>query len=230
MLMLDGGMHIGLEPRFRRRRRDVLWIGGRNRVTTIGVAVLWNTWCVGFRMAPGTAAGYRAGPHRLRGLSFSRVGPDGKFQADRSRPTAGGECRRNDPVGIARGTTVDRRGHRRRMARRRAGVGEFALERPFGECGRRNSGVVLSGWRGAASAVPAESCTRGATPDRRRAIYGCDPGPGSGFLVVLRAGILVGDIRAPTRRGRRTASTPSLASLEDAIAFPRLLRPGLSIG
>ncbi len=197
LILFDGGMHIGMK-RFRPVAGGVVWLGVAGTFATAGVlAVL---------------------AHELFGFDWRAallVGTGTLLE---------GESGANDPVGIALmlailGTTSAG------WSSVAHGAAEFGLQMVLGVAFGIAGGYSLR-WLLQHLPLPNEALYPLRTVSFALLVYGVTTlAHGSGFLAVILAGIMVGDIRAPYKREiERFASAAS--SLGEIVAFTVL---GLSI-
>ena len=213
LILFDGGMHIGWR-KFRASAGAITWLGVvGTAVTAVGMAVAahvlfgvgWQTaLLIGTALAPTDPA-----------VVFSVLGR--REIEGRSGTILEGESGANDPVGIA--VMVALLGS--------TGTGSAA---PSGRGWANSSGrspsapwsAVPGGWlliRLFRLLLPNEALYPVRAMAAAGAIYGlAGVLGGSGFLAVLLAGIIVGDIRAPYKREvERFAS--GISSLAEIVAF-----------
>ena len=224
-ILFDGGMHIGWR-RFRTVAGAVVWLGVAGTiVTAAGVAVAAHL-LFGFDWLPALLIGTALSPTDPA-VVFSVLGR--REIAGRSGTILEGESGANDPVGIAlmvtllgvTGTSGAPTGGWSPVA---AGVGTFALQMTVGAV------VGVLGGLGLARLMRVPLPSDALYPIRVLAVAALIYGVatvlfGSGFLAVLLAGILVGDVRAPYKREIEHVSA-SAAGLAEIGAFTVL---GLTI-
>jgi len=218
-ILFDGGINIGWK-RFRTAAAAVVWIGVGGTIVTAGALAVaahllfgfgWNTsLLIGAALSPTDPA-----------VVFSVLG--GRQISGRSGTILEGESGANDPVGIALmavliGTTGSG------FSAVAAGLGEFALQMAVGVAVGVVGGLGLA--RLMRLPLPNESLYSIRTAAAAVVIYAAATLLlGSGFLAVLVAGILIGDVRAPYKREvERFAS--GLSGLAEIVAFTVL---GLTI-
>lgn len=218
-ILFDGGMHIGWK-RFRTAAGAVVWIGVGGTVITAGALAVtahvlfgfgWNTsLLIGAALSPTDPA-----------VVFSVLGR--REISGRSGTILEGESGANDPVGIAlMGVLIGATGSG--FGAVANGLGQFALQMAVGAAVGVASGLGLARlmrWE-----LPNESLYSIRAAAAAVAIYAIATLLfGSGFLAVLVAGILIGDVRAPYKREvERFAS--GLSQLAEIVAFTVL---GLTI-
>ncbi len=219
-ILFDGGMHIGWR-RFRASAGPIAWLGlAGTAVTAVAVAV-----------AAHFAIGLDWMPSLLLGAALSPTDPAVVFSVLGKREISGrsgtileGESGANDPVGIAivvsllaaTGSGLDAIG---------TGVGEFLLQMVVGAVVGLGGGWLLSRLLRRIS-LPNESLHAIWTLACVVLLYGIAAVlHGSGFLAVLLAGILVGDVRAPFKREIERFSS-GIAGISEIVVFTLL---GLSV-
>lgn len=218
-VLFDGGMHIGLK-RFRTAAGAVLWIGvGGTAVTAAALAVTahllfgfgWNTaLLIGAALSPTDPA-----------VVFSVLGR--RQISGRSGTILEGESGANDPVGIAL-MAVLLGATQGGIGAVVTGIGQFAVQMGVGAVVGVAGGLLLT--RLMRLALPNEALYSIRAVAAAVLIYAAATLLfGSGFLAVLIAGIIVGDVRAPYKREvERFAS--GLSGLAEIVAFTVL---GLTI-
>ncbi len=218
-VLFDGGMHIGWK-RFRTSAGAVVWIGVAGTAVTAGALALTAHVLFGFGWTTAMLIGAALSPTDPA-VVFSVLGQ--REIEGRAGTILEGESGANDPVGIALmavllGTTGGGIGA---VA---TGVGQFALQMVVGVA------VGIAGGLGLARLMriplPNEALYSIRTAAAAVVIYAVATLLfGSGFLAVLVAGILIGDIRAPFKR-EIERFTSGLSGLGEIVAFTVL---GLSI-
>jgi cell volume regulation protein A len=211
-ILFDGGMHVGWR-RFRAAAGAVVWLGVAGTVVTaVAVAVAGH---VLFGFAWPTAL--------LIGTALSPTDPAVVFSVLGRREIIGrsgtileGESGANDPVGIAlmvillsaTGTGVSAFAQ---------GVAEFTLQMTVGVAVGSVGGLGLR--RLMRLPLPNEALYPVRVLAAGGIVYGAATVlSGSGFLAVLLAGVLVGDVRAPYKREIEHVSS-SVAGLAEIVAF-----------
>jgi cell volume regulation protein A len=218
-ILFDGGMHIGWK-RFRTAAGAVVWIGVGGTVITAGALAVTAHTLFGFGWNTALLIGAALSPTDPA-VVFSVLGR--REISGRSGTILEGESGANDPVGIALmavliGTTGSGLGA---VA---TGVGEFALQMAVGAAVGVGGGLGLARlmrWH-----LPNESLYSIRAVAAAVVVYGIATLlQGSGFLAVLVAGILVGDVRAPYKREIERFAA-GLSGLAEIVAFTVL---GLTI-
>lgn len=219
-ILFDGGMHIGWK-RFRNSAGAITWLGVAGTVVTAAAVAVAAHLLFGFDWATALLIGAALSPTDPA-VVFSVLGK--REISGRSGTILEGESGANDPVGIALMVSL--------LAATgtgwgavAAGVGEFALQMSVGVVVG-----VLGGWGLAALmrrvSLPNEALYAVRTVACASLIYAiASIFQGSGFLAVLLAGIMVGDIRAPYKR-EIERFTAGIASLAEIVVFTVL---GLSV-
>jgi len=211
-ILFDGGMHIGWR-RFRSAAVAVVWLGVAGTVVTAGALAVAAHLLFGFDWPAALLIGTALSPTDPA-VVFSVLGR--REVVGRSGTILEGESGANDPVGIA--LMISLLGATGAGVSAVAqGVGEFALQMAVGAAVGALGGLGLR--RVMRLPLPNESLY----PVRVLAAAGCIYGiasvlSGSGFLAVLLAGILVGDLRAPYMREIEHVSA-SVAGLAEIVAF-----------
>ena len=214
VILFDGGMHIGWE-RFRSQARAVVWLGVAGTVATAGgIAVLAHlifdlSWTesllLGTALAPTDPA-----------VVFSVLG--GQEISGRTGTLLEGESGANDPVGIAMMVALlgvhDAGGGVAILH----GLAEFGVQMVVGAAVGIGGGLAMRVFMGRIR-LPSEGLYALRALASAFAVYGlATVAHGSGFLAVLIAGIVVGDLEMPHRKEIRRFSG-SLASIAEIIAF-----------
>ncbi|QNK81581.1 cation:proton antiporter [Nakamurella sp. PAMC28650] len=218
-VLFDGGMHIGWK-RFRTSAGAVVWIGVAGTIVTAGALAVTAHLVLGFSWTTAMLIGAALSPTDPA-VVFSVLGQ--REIQGRSGTILEGESGANDPVGIALmavllGTTG---GGITAVA---TGLGEFALQMVVG------AAVGVAGGLGLARLMriplPNEALYSIRLAAAAVVVYAAATLLfGSGFLAVLVAGILIGDVRAPFKR-EVERFTSGLSGLGEIVAFTVL---GLSI-
>jgi cell volume regulation protein A len=218
-VLFDGGMHIGWK-RFRTSAGAVVWIGVAGTIVTAGALAVTAHLLLGFSWTTAMLIGAALSPTDPA-VVFSVLGQ--REIQGRSGTILEGESGANDPVGIALmavllGTTG---GGITAVA---TGLGEFALQMAVG------AAVGVAGGLGLARLMrvplPNEALYSIRLAAAAVVVYAAATLLfGSGFLAVLVAGILIGDVRAPFKR-EVERFTSGLSGLGEIVAFTVL---GLSI-
>ena len=218
-MLFDGGMHIGWK-RFRTSAGAVVWIGVAGTAVTAGALALTAHLLFGFGWTTAMLIGAALSPTDPA-VVFSVLGQ--REIEGRAGTILEGESGANDPVGIALmavllGTTGSG------ISAVATGVGQFALQMVVGVAVGVAGGLGLA--RLMRIPLPNEALYSIRAAAAAVVIYAVATLLfGSGFLAVLVAGILIGDIRAPFKREvERFAS--GLSGLGEIVAFTVL---GLSI-
>ena len=218
-VLFDGGMHIGWK-RFRTSAGAVIWIGVAGTAVTAAALAVTAHLLFGFGWTTAMLIGAALSPTDPA-VVFSVLGK--REIEGRAGTILEGESGANDPVGIALmavllGTTGSGIGA---VA---TGVGQFALQMVVGIA------IGVAGGLGLAKLMriplPNEALYSIRAAAAAVVIYAAATLLfGSGFLAVLVAGILIGDIRAPFKR-EVERFTSGLSGLGEIVAFTVL---GLSI-
>lgn len=229
-ILFDGGMHIGWR-RFRSAAVAVTWLGVVGTIVTAGGVALAAHLLFGFGWESSLLIGAALAPTDPA-VVFSVLGR--REITGRSGVILEGESGANDPVGIA--LMIALLGAADSAATGSAvtdGLVEFARQIVVGAL------VGVAGGWGLARLMRRPLPNEALYPIRVLAAAGLIFGVatvlyGSGFLAVLLAGIMVGDIRAPLKREIGRVSS-SLAGLAEIVAFtvlgltvsvPDMLEPG----
>ncbi|HET6151626.1 MAG TPA: cation:proton antiporter [Marmoricola sp.] len=219
-ILFDGGLQIGM-PAFREAALPIVWIGVAGTLVTAGSLALVAHLLLGFDWHLAL----------LLGTALSPTDPATVFAVLGRREITGrtgtilkGEAAMNDPVGIALMVVLigahGSGGHAIAM-----GIGSFLLQMAVGAVVGVAGGYLLVPVM-RRIALPNEALY----PIRALAFAACVYGlaevlNGSGFLAVLLAGVVCGDVRAPYKREiERFAS--GLSSLAEIVVFTVL---GLSV-
>jgi cell volume regulation protein A len=218
-ILFDGGMRIGWR-RFRAAAGAVVWLGVAGTVVTAGGLAVAAHLLFGFDWPAALLIGTALSPTDPA-VAFSVLGR--REIVGRSGTILEGESGANDPVGIALmvsllGATGTG------LAAVAQGVGEFALQMAVGAAVGAFGGLGLRHLM--RLPLPNESLYPVRVLAAAGFIYGAASVlSGSGFLAVLLAGILTGDVRAPYKREVEHVSA-SVAGLAEIVAFTVL---GLTI-
>ena len=218
-VLFDGGMHIGWK-RFRGSAGAVVWIGVAGTAVTAGALAVTAHLLFGFGWSTAMLIGAALSPTDPA-VVFSVLGP--RQIQGRAGTILEGESGANDPVGIAlMAVLLGATGGG--ITAVTAGLGQFALQMVVGAALGVVGGLGLQ--RLMRIPLPNESLYSIRAAAAAVVIYAATTLLfGSGFLAVLVAGILIGDIRAPFKREvKRFAS--GLSGLGEIVAFTVL---GLSI-
>ena len=218
-VLFDGGMHIGWK-RFRTSAGAIVWIGVVGTAVTAGALAVTAHVLFGFGWTTAMLIGAALSPTDPA-VVFSVLGRH-QIQG-RAGTILEGESGANDPVGIAlmavllgaTGTGINA------VA---TGFGQFALQMAVGVA------VGIAGGLGLAKLMrmplPNEALYSIRAAAAAVVIYAAATVLfGSGFLAVLVAGILIGDIRAPFK-GEVQRFAAGLSGLGEIVAFTVL---GLSV-
>ncbi len=214
VILFDGGMHIGWR-RFRLAGGAVLWLGvAGTAVTALGVAAVahllfqiswFESLLLGTALAPTDPA-----------VVFSVLG--GQQVGGRAGILLEGESGANDPVGIALMVALLGAHASGGGAAIWHGLLEFALEMVVGIAIGVVGGLLLR-WFMQAIDLRGEGLDAVRMLAGAYLIYGLATlGHGSGFLAVLTAGVLLGDVELRERHEIRVFHT-SLASVAEIVAF-----------
>jgi len=220
IILFDGGMGLGWR-RLRPALAPVLWLGVAGTVVT----------AAGLAVAGHALFGFSWRSSLLLGTALAPTDPAVVFSVLAGRELSGrsgtileGESGANDPVGIALlvsvlGATGADAGAVWR------GIGEFALQMFVGVAVGLAAGFALR-WAVQHIPLPSEQLYPIRVLAGATATYGlATVAHGSGFLAVLLAGVLMGDVEAPFQL-EVERFTSALASLGEIVAFTVL---GLSI-
>jgi cell volume regulation protein A len=220
IILFDGGMGLGWR-RLRPALTPVLWLGVAGTVVT----------AAGLAVAGHALFGFSWRSSLLLGTALAPTDPAVVFSVLAGRELSGrsgtileGESGANDPVGIALLVSV--------LGATGAdagavwgGIGEFALQMVVGVAVGLAAGFGLR-WTVQHIPLPSEQLYPIRVLAGATATYGlATVAHGSGFLAVLLAGVLMGDVEAPFQV-EVERFTSALASLGEIVAFTVL---GLSI-
>jgi cell volume regulation protein A len=211
--LFDGGLNIGLR-RARTAAVPIVWVGVAGTAVTAGAMAFFAHVLFGFDWRLSLLLGTALAPTDPA-VVFSVLG--GKEIPGRSGTLLEGESGANDPVGIALmasilGTTG---GGLHALG---SGLREFLVEMVVGAAVGVLGGFLM---RGAATRLPLPNAAL--HPLRALAFAGATYGGatvlhGSGFLAVLLAGIVVGDVDAPQDHDvERFAG--AMSTLAEIVAF-----------
>src|SRR4051794_1596890 len=220
IILFDGGMGLGWR-RLRPALAPVLWLGVAGTVVTAGGLALAGHALFGFSWRSSLLLGTALAPTDPA-VVFSVLA--GRELSGRSGTILEGESGANDPVGIALlvsvlgATSAD-------AGAVWSGLGQFALQMVVGIAVGLAAGVVLR-WAVQHIRLHSEQLYPIRVLAGATATYGlATVAHGSGFLAVLLAGVLLGDVDAPFQP-EVERFTAALASLGEIVAFTVL---GLSI-
>src|SRR4051794_1298724 len=218
IILFNGGMSLGWR-RLRPALGPVLWLGIAGTVGTAGALAVTAHWLFGFAWHSSLLLGTALAPTDPA-VVFSVLGA--QEIAGRSGTILEGESGANDPVGIALLVSV-------LGASGGAGVwtglAQFALQMAVGVAVGVAAGFALR-WTVERIPLPSEQLYPIRVLAGAAATYGlATVAHGSGFLAVLLAGVLLGDVEAPFQP-EVERFTDALASLGEIVAFTVL---GLSI-
>jgi cell volume regulation protein A len=220
IILFDGGMGLGWR-RLRPALMPVMWLGVAGTVATAGGLAVLAHGLFGFSWRSSLLLGTALAPTDPA-VVFSVLG--GREISGRSGTILEGESGANDPVGIALlvsvlGATAGG------AAAVWQGVGQFALQMVVGLAVGAVAGFALR-WTQQHLPLPSEQLYPIRVIAGGTATYGlATVAHGSGFLAVLLAGVLLGDLEAPFQPEVKRF-TAALASLGEIVAFTVL---GLSI-
>ncbi|WP_395725385.1 potassium/proton antiporter [Nakamurella sp.] len=229
-ILFDGGMHIGWR-RFRSAAVAVTWLGVVGTIVTAGGLALAAHGLFGFGWESSLLIGAALAPTDPA-VVFSVLGR--REITGRSGVILEGESGANDPVGIALMIALlGATGSSSTGSAVVDGLVEFARQLLVGAL------VGVAGGWGLARLMRRPLPNEALYPIRVLAAAGLIFGvttvlSGSGFLAVLLAGIMVGDVRAPLKSEIERVSS-SLAGLAEIVAFtvlgltvsvPEVLDPG----
>jgi cell volume regulation protein A len=230
-ILFDGGMHIGWR-RFRTAAGAVAWLGVAGTIVTAAALAAAAHVVFGFDWFTALLIGTALAPTDPA-VVFSVLGR--REVSGRSGTILEGESGANDPVGIAlmvsllAAATAGAGGGGSAVA---GGVGIFAMQMLVGAAAGVAGGWALT--RLLRAPLPSAALYPVRALAGAAVIYGVPTVlGGSGFLAVLLAGILIGDVRAPYKR-EIEQTTASLAGLAEIVAFtvlgltislPDVLRP-----
>ncbi len=218
-VLFDGGMHIGWK-RFRTAAGAVVWIGVAGTAVTAAALALTSHALFGFSWTTSLLIGAALSPTDPA-VVFSVLGR--REIGGRTGTILEGESGANDPVGIAlmavligaSGTGWTAIGQ---------GLGEFAVQMAVGAAVGVAGGLLLA--RLLRLPLPNEALYSIRAAAAALLIYAIATLLfGSGFLAVLIAGILIGDVRAPYK-GEVERFAAGLSGLAEIVAFTVL---GLTI-
>jgi cell volume regulation protein A len=219
IILFNGGMSLGWR-RLRPALGPVLWLGIAGTVVTAGVLAVAAHWLFGFAWHSSLLLGTALAPTDPA-VVFSVLGA--REIAGRSGTILEGESGANDPVGIA--LLVSVLGASGGMAGVWTGLAQFALQMAVGVAVGLAAGLALR-WTVRRIPLPSEQLYPIRVLAGAAATYGlATVAHGSGFLAVLLAGVLLGDVEAPFQP-EVERFTDALASLGEIVAFTVL---GLSI-
>jgi len=219
-ILFDGGMHIGWK-RFRTVAGAVTWIGVAGTAVTAAGTALVAHLLFGFEWRTSLLIGAALSPTDPA-VVFSVLGK--REISGRSGTILEGESGANDPVGIALMVSL-LSATGTGMNAVLGGVGEFAVQMLVGAAVGIVGGYGLSKLMRHVT-LPNEALHSLRTLACAALIYGAATLlDGSGFLAVLLAGIMIGDIRAPYKREIERFSS-GIASLAEIVVFAVL---GLSV-
>ncbi len=212
-ILFDGGMHIGWR-RFRTAAGAVLWVGVVGTVVTAGALATAAHLLFGFSWSTALLIGTALSPTDPA-VVFSVLGR--REIAGRSGTILEGESGANDPVGIAlMGVLLGAGGSG--FGAVLSGAGSFALQMVSGGLVGLAGGFAMT-WLMRRSRLPNEALYPIQALACAPIIYSAATLlHGSGFLAVLLAGIVVGDVRAPYKREIERFSS-GLSSLSEIVAF-----------
>jgi cell volume regulation protein A len=219
-ILFDGGMQIGWGP-FRDSAAATLWVGVVGTLVTASVLAAGAHLLFGFGWRNALLLGTALAPTDPA-MVFSVLG--GREVTGRTGTILKGESGVNDPVGIALMAVLLSAGEPGWDSVLQ-GLGTFVLQMAIGlVVGILGGRVLVRLMR--SFPLPNEALYPVRVLAMAGVIYGVsDALHGSGFLAVLMAGVLVGDVRAPYKREiERFAS--ALGSLAEIVAFTVL---GLTI-
>jgi cell volume regulation protein A len=219
IILFNGGMSLGWR-RLRPALGPVLWLGIAGTVATAGVLAVAAHWLFGFDWHSSLLLGTALAPTDPA-VVFSVLGA--REIAGRSGTILEGESGANDPVGIA--LLVSVLGASAGGAGVWTGLAQFALQMAVGVAVGLAAGLALR-WTVRRIPLPSEQLYPIRVLAGAAATYGlATVAHGSGFLAVLLAGVLLGDVGAPFQP-EVERFTDALASLGEIVAFTVL---GLSI-
>ncbi|TAM70844.1 MAG: sodium:proton exchanger [Microbacteriaceae bacterium] len=219
-ILFDGGIHIGWK-RFRTAAGAVTWLGVAGTVVTAAALATSAHFLFGFDWTTALLIGAALSPTDPA-VVFSVLGK--REITGRTGTILEGESGANDPVGIALMVSL-LAATGTGFSAVAAGVGEFVLQMAIGIV------VGVLGGRGLAIlmrrvSLPNEALYSVRTIACAALIYAAATIlHGSGFLAVLLAGILIGDVHAPYKREIERFSA-GIAGLSEIVVFSVL---GLSI-
>lgn len=220
IILFDGGMNLGWR-RLRPALAPVLWLGVAGTVVTAAGVALAAHGLFGFSWRSALLLGTALAPTDPA-VVFSVLG--GREMSGRSGTILEGESGANDPVGIALLVSVlGATGGG--AAAVWNGLGQFALQLSIGVAVGMAAGFGMR-WTIQRIPLPSEQLYPIRVIAFATATYGLATiAHGSGFLAVLLAGVLLGDVEAPFQP-EVERFTAALASLGEIVAFTVL---GLSI-
>src|SRR4051794_7108737 len=219
IILFNGGMSLGWR-RLRPALGPVLWLGIAGTVATAGVLAVAAHWLFGFDWQSSLLLGTALAPTDPA-VVFSVLGA--QEIAGRSGTILEGESGANDPVGIA--LLVSVLGASGGGTDAWTGLAQFALQMAVGVVVGLATGFALR-WTVRRIPLPSEQLYPIRVIAGAAATYGlATVAHGSGFLAVLLAGVLLGDVEAPFQP-EVERFTAALASLGEIVAFTVL---GLSI-
>ena len=219
IILFDGGMGLGWR-RLRPSLAPVLWLGVAGTVVTAGGLAVAGHALFGFSWRSSLLLGTALAPTDPA-VVFSVLG--GREMSGRSGTILEGESGANDPVGIA--LLVSVLGATGGAGAVWDGLGQFALQMIVGVAIGTAAGFALR-WTVQHVPLPSEQLYPIRVLAGATATYGLATiAHGSGFLAVLLAGVLLGDVPAPFQ-AEVERFTSALASLGEIVAFTVL---GLSI-